>query len=88
MENNMNREQIVEQLKNNVCEVTFTKVNGDKRVMPCTLREDMLPPVVKEDVNADRKVNEKTVSVWVTDANGWRSFRVDSVLELKVLEED
>ena len=84
----MNREQIVEQLKNNVCEVTFTKVNGDKRVMPCTLREDMLPPVIKEDVNADRKVNEKTVSVWVTDANGWRSFRVDSVLELKVLEED
>ena len=56
--------------------------------MPCTLREDMLPPVIKEDVNADRKVNEKTVSVWVTDANGWRSFRVDSVLELKVLEED
>lgn len=84
----MNREQIVEQLKHNVCEVTFTKVNGDKRVMPCTLREDMLPPVIKEDVNADRKVNEKTVSVWVTDANGWRSFRVDSVLELKVLEED
>ena len=83
----MNREQIVEQLKNNVCEVTFTKVNGDKRGRPCTLREDMLPPVVKEDVNADRKVNEKTVCVWVTDANGWRSFRVDSVLELKVLEE-
>jgi len=81
----MNREQIVEQLKNNVCEVTFTKVNGDKRVMPCTLREDMLPPVIKEDVNADRKVNEKTVSVWVTDANGWRSFRVDSVLDIKVL---
>ena len=84
----MNREQIVEQLKNNVCEVTFTKVNGDKRVMPCTLREDMLPPVIKEDVNADRKVNEKTVSVWVTDANGWRSFRVDSVLDIRVLEED
>jgi hypothetical protein len=83
----MNREQIVEQLKNNVCEVTFTKVNGDKRVMPCTLREDMLPPVIKEDVNADRKVNEKTVSVWVTDANGWRSFRVDSVLDIRVLEE-
>lgn len=84
----MTRDTIIEQLKNNVCEVTFTKVNGDKRVMPCTLREDMLPPVIKEDVNADRKVNEKTVSVWVTDANGWRSFRVDSVLELKVLEED
>ena len=83
----MNRDQIVEQLKNNVCQVTFTKVNGDKRVMPCTLREDMLPPVIKEDVNADRKVNEKTVSVWVTDANGWRSFRVDSVIDITVVEE-
>jgi hypothetical protein len=82
----MNREQIVEQLKNNVCEVTFTKVNGDKRVMPCTLREDLLPPVLKQDPDADRKVNEKTVSVWVTDANGWRSFRVDSVIEVKVLD--
>jgi len=81
----MNREQIVEQLKNNVCEVTFTKVNGEQRVMPCTLRADVLLAVdqVKESA---RKVNENIVSVWVTDAAGWRSFRVDSVTDIKVLE--
>jgi len=80
----MNKEEIVEQLKNNVCEVTFTKVNGEQRTMPCTLREDMLP-VVENVTESKKKPNDNVVSVWVTDANGWRSFRVDSVTDIKVL---
>ena len=40
-----NREEWVSQLRTNICEVTFTKVNGDNRVMTCTLREDLVPPV-------------------------------------------
>lgn len=82
----MNRNELIEQLSSNICEVTFTKVNGEQRVMPCTLREDLLPPA--KEPNKERKVNEAVLSVWVTDANGWRSFRVDSVKEIKVLEDE
>lgn len=81
----MNRNELVEKLSANICEVTFTKVNGDQRVMPCTLREDILP--TRSSDTKERKVNESVLSVWVTDANGWRSFRVDSVTDIKILED-
>jgi len=83
---NMSRDEIVDMLKTNVCRVTFTKVNREERSMPCTLREDMLPPAeIKEST---KKPNENVVSVWVTDIDQWRSFRVDSLLGIEVLEEE
>ena len=36
--------EIKDILANNICEVEFTKVNGERRVMPCTLKMDLLPP--------------------------------------------
>lgn len=85
MENKMNREEIVNILKTNVCEVTFTKINGEERVMPCTLKEDLIQTAPFSENK--RKVNESVVSVWVTDINGWRSFRVDNVKSVTVLED-
>ena len=41
----MDRNILLEALKNNLCTVTFTKVNGETRVMPCTLKEDVVPTV-------------------------------------------
>lgn len=82
----MTKEEIIATLKANVCEVTFTKVNGETRTMPCTLREDLVPAYerktpVKEDVDAKEKT---TLSVWCMDKAAWRSFRVDSVSEVLV----
>ena len=75
-------------LHDNVCEVTFTKVNGDLRTMPCTLKPDMLPPVVvsesQEIETPKRKVSDKSLAVWVTDINEWRSFRIDSIHSISV----
>lgn len=76
------REQLLTALHNGPCTVTFTKVNGEKRVMPCTLQASMLPPappVVEGKV--PRKENLDTIRVFCTDKNEWRSFRVDSVTE-------
>lgn len=81
----MTRNEILDKLKNNICKVSFTKINGDKRVMPCTLREDILP--AKNENKSTKKVNENVVNVWVTDINNWRSFRVDSVSEIEILED-
>jgi hypothetical protein len=70
-------------LTKNVCDVTFTKVNGETRTMPCTLDSRRLPPApVKESKKA---ANSDTLSVWCVDKNEWRSFRVMNVTEVKIL---
>jgi len=87
-----NREQLTEMLRTNVCEVTFTKVDGSTRVMPCTLKESMLPPVPVHVTNTDnpvdfprtKKANPAVLSVWCLDKKEWRSFRVDNVTDVKV----
>lgn len=70
-------------LTKNVCDVTFTKVNGETRTMPCTLKPSSLPEaVVKESKKAP---NPDTLSVWCVDKKEWRSFRVMNVTEVRVL---
>jgi len=82
MEYTMDREEIVNKLKQGLLEVTFNKVNGDERVMTCTLQEGVIPAATKKDplsLKKIREVNPEVVSVWDTNATGWRSFRVANV---------
>ena len=67
------------------CEITFTKVDGGVRTMPCTLREAAMPQREALDQNKTRVYKPETLSVWCLDKNEWRSFRVLNVTELKVL---
>lgn len=71
-------------LQNNLVEVTFTKVNGETRTMPCTLVADKLP-TAKVTEGKERKRSNESISVWCTDKNEWRSFRVDNVTNVEVL---
>lgn len=85
------KEDLINLLKENVVEVTFTKLNGDERVMPCTLKEDMLPPAKKDEPLTQKKVREisdKVVAVWAIESKGFRSFRYDRVKAVKVLQDD
>ena len=78
------------QLEQNVPVVDFTKLNGDKRVMTCTLREDMKPAATKVDPMSTKKVREisdAVVSVWDVNAKGWRSFRYDRINSVDIVEE-
>ena len=62
--------------------VTFAKVNGDERVMTCTLKEESIPeehrPKLK-DTHPLKEMEElkedKTCTVYDVNAKGWRSFR-------------
>ena len=77
-------------LDQNVVVVDFTKLNGDKRVMTCTLHEDMKPPATKTDTMSQKKVREisdAVVSVWDVNAKGWRSFRYDRINSVNIIEE-
>ena len=60
-------------------EITFTKVDGTERVMNCTLSEDIVPPLDTTAVKQKRIQNPDVLAVWDIEANGWRSFRFDSI---------
>jgi hypothetical protein len=67
-------------LEQSVVEVTFTKKDGTERVMNCTLLEDYLP----ETTGAGRSAGSDALAVFDVDADGWRSFRWDSIKAVKL----
>lgn len=70
-------------LRNNVVELQFVKKNGETRVMRCTLQENYLPPLT----GSSKSKNLDIIAVYDLDNENWRSFRLDSYLEHKVLAE-
>jgi len=72
-------------------EVTFKKVDGEIRTMPCTLNEALLPVVVQITPTADtqrprvKKFNPTVMSVFCTDKQEWRSFRIENLISLKAM---
>lgn len=76
-----NRE-IRELLYKGVYEITFTKVNGEIRTMPCTLDSTLLPPQPLKEFHETRVYKPETLSVWCLDKMEWRSFRVANVQKI------
>ena len=78
----MKRDTLIKNLQKNTMRITFTKVNGDERIMDCTLLEHLVP-----ETNPDnRKENETVLPVWDINKAEWRSFRLDSVTDVKILK--
>ncbi len=84
--NETDKQQLLTELREGVVTVSFTKINGDRRDMQCTLKEDMLPEVQANN-NApegpkgqSRKPNPDVQSVWDVDQAAWRSFRWENVI--------
>ena len=60
--------------------VEFTKKNGDKRKMKCTTNLDIIPESEYPREGSNFTYNTDTsVRAFDVEAEGWRSFRVDSV---------
>ena len=78
----MKRDILIKNLQKKVMKITFTKVNGEERIMDCTLQEHMIPPT---DVN-NRKENEEVLPVFDINKGEWRSFRLDSITNIEVLQ--
>jgi hypothetical protein len=89
MDLNLSRDEIINTLRQGVYEVTFNKVNGEQRVMPCTLKEDLLPAAIQKDVVAETAKERKgdAISVWCTDAQAWRSFKLVNFISIKPINE-
>ena len=78
----VNRETLIKNLQKKSMRITFTKVNGEERVMDCSLQEHMVPPTNLDN----RKENETVLPVWDINKGEWRSFRIDSVTNIELLE--
>lgn len=82
----MTRAMLENLFKNNsLVEVTFKKVDGSIRVMPCTLDPALLPKVEVTEGKRTKAPNPNTMSVFCTDKAEWRSFRIDNVITAKAL---
>ena len=84
------RKEIIEALRAGICEITFQKVNGEQRVMPCTLRADLLPAQYQKDLTFETLKESKSdaISVWCTDANAWRSFKLSNFISINPLNDN
>ena len=88
----IDRNILRERLVKSVLMVYFDKLNGDPRVMTCTLDKRYLPMDERDKIDASNAIGsgynnaeEKTlhyVRVWDLKANGWRSFRLDRVISI------
>jgi hypothetical protein len=91
------RKQILKYiLRNQLCEVTFRKVDGSVRIMPCTLQPERLPEQefeivfetvepATEQAKKPRTENPNTIRVYCLDKEEWRSFRIDNVISVKAI---
>ena len=86
------RERLIHDLKKFVCEIRFTKVNGEQRIMRCTLQTHLLPELYQRNLEEQREENDfhvknpDVIAAWDVVANGWRSFRIDSVLYVQIID--
>ena len=78
----MKRDTLIKNLQKQAMKITFTKVNGEERIMDCTLQEHMIPPTNPDN----RKENEEVLPVFDINKGEWRSFRLDSITNIEVLQ--
>lgn len=72
--------ELKERIMTGVATVTFTKTNGEQRVMRCTqdLTRISSGHYPKQD-SLPQRINEDIERVFDLDISEWRSFRKDSV---------
>lgn len=80
-------EKLRDWLREELQEITFTKANGETRVMIGTLKPELLPalpPLVEGELPPVRKApTPGLVSVYVPAETGWRSFKAESLILMK-----
>lgn len=74
---------IHEILSNNICEVTFTKANGDERTMICTLMPAYLPQTDAPSRAVNTPVPDDLITVWDVEEDAWRSFKPSKIIDLQ-----
>lgn len=72
----MTRAELQNKLRQATHKVTFIKKDGTRRVMVCTLRNDI---VKSYGSGTFRKEPENLLTVWDCDTQGWRRINLDTL---------
>lgn len=68
-------------LHEGVITVLFTKKDGSEREMTCTRKYETIPEAHRPTGDSPPRIeNPDVLKVYDTENEGWRSFRVDSVI--------
>lgn len=83
----LSKTELKENLSKSVAKVVFNKSDGSTRIMNCTLISEFLPEKkLDESVrHVPRRENDEVLAVWDLDNKGWRSFNVNSVIEVEYI---
>ena len=68
---------------------SFDKVDGSPRVMRCTLDPKLLPKTYLNEEKEEKEFhakNENVIAAWDVQKGGWRSFRIDSIKYVQIIE--
>lgn len=84
------REQVIFFLRFSPCKIRFTKKDGTERTLHATLDPKRLPPRTQEETETPttdvaKKVkikNPNTIAAFDIDNEGWRSFNLDSIIDI------
>lgn len=77
------KNELIDALLCGPVQIRFTKLDGEERLMACTLSSDYLPEGTFE--GGKKKNPDGLVSVWDIEKSSWRSFWIDRVLSVKLL---
>lgn len=83
------RDALLNDLYDHVAEVTFVKLNGERRTLRCTLMANHLPPNYDGqhlDEMHKKEENKSVIAAWDIKAGGWKSFHVDAVEYVQILD--
>jgi hypothetical protein len=82
--------EVKEDLQKHIMEVSFTKKDGEKREMTCTLATEAIPierrPKPLAEGEEPKIKNPDLQSVWDIKAEGWRSFFWSRVTSIKIAD--
>ena len=86
----LSKTELKENLSKSVAKIVFNKSDGSTRIMNCTLMSNFLPQrKLDENVrHVPRRENDEVVAVWDLDNQGWRSFNVNSIIEVEYIGEE
>ena len=77
-------EEVKTCLHEGIAEIKFVKVNGEERTMLATLNQDLIPMDLRPTGENERDHSPEVQRVYDVEADGWRSFRWDSLIEWNV----
>ena len=65
--------------------MTFVKTDGTVREMVCTLQQGKIEPY-ESKTGRVKAESDEVVAVWDLEKDAWRSFRVDCIEDVVVME--